>query len=180
TKFCDIFNWLAFARNDDVATGCFIALKMEPPVSNSDQRHELFEIMFDEKNISVTHRKLRRVAHQHRFISDGTPEHSNRVGRTRLTFDAICDLECDIRLNVTVGALAFPNRFSVRDRALKNELSLLNQLLEGRRNHRGRVRGRESEGSENDWEKILNFHVIGKLKFYRRIDTDADVGKDNV
>ncbi len=69
------------------------------------------------------------------------------VRRSRVAFDVLVDLKSDVCVDVPLCALAFPNGANIRDRALKNKFSLLNQLFESWRNH---DRGADSDKTDGD------------------------------
>src|SRR5438105_9031060 len=108
---------------------------MKPAVIDSHEWNELLIVVLDEQNVTIADFKFGCVGDFHRFITNRAPEHPNCVSRTGITFYILRDLKGDIRVNVALGSLSFPNRAHVSHRALKNKFSLLNQLIKGRRNH---------------------------------------------
>ena len=106
---------------------------MKPAVTDSNQRNELFVVVFDEKNFTVTHFEFWRVGDFHCLIAHRAAEHADRVRAAGVAFDVILDLKCDVSVDVALCAFTFPDRARVRDRSLENEFGLPNQLLECRR-----------------------------------------------
>ena len=109
SELCHVLNRLTFVIHDNIATGGFIALDVKTAVSDSDQRHKLVVIVFDEKNLPIANFESRRAINDQCVFTDFAAEHSDGVGSSRISFDVLCDLKCNVSLNVTLGALAFPN-----------------------------------------------------------------------
>ena len=107
-------------------------------MADADERNELFVVVLDKKNLAIANFEFGSICHFHRLIANGTAKHPNRVGRIGLTFHILVNLEGNVSFDVTLSALAFPNRSGVGHRSLKNEFRLLNELLKSRCNHRRR------------------------------------------
>ena len=82
---------------------------MKAAVTNSDQRHELIVIVFDEKDVAISDFEFRRVSHQHCFIPNCATEHLNHVRVAGFAFDVVRNLKRDVSLNVTLRSFTFPN-----------------------------------------------------------------------
>ena len=108
---------------------------MEATVTDSDKGNKLIKVMFDKENLAIPNIEFWSIGHQHCFVAHSAAKHPNCVGRTGIAFDAVCDLERYVSVNVALRTLAFPNRFHVRNRSLKNQFRLLNQLLKSWRDY---------------------------------------------
>ena len=119
---------LPFARQQCI-TASLILLHPEPPMLNPNKGNELAAIVLDEKNIVITHLKLRRVGYFHRPAVHRTSQHSDRVVRARATFQRIDYFERDKRDNAMLSAFTDPLRLQSSDFAFENDLSATNQLI---------------------------------------------------
>ncbi len=134
-------------------------LNMKPAIINADQRHELIVVVLDKQNVPISDLEFGSVCYFKRFVADRAAEHSDGVRRACLPFHIIFDLERDVSFDMALRAFTRPNRLGVGHCSLKNEFSLLNQLLKSRGNHR---RGRNTAKRNTDqdkWEKMFDFHV---------------------
>ena len=99
---------------------------MKAAVVDPDKRHKLIVVVLDEKNVAIAHFKFRSVGHFHCLVANGAAEDSDCVRGTCITFHILPDLKRDIRVDVSLGALAFPYRTHVGHRSLENKFGLLN------------------------------------------------------
>src|SRR4029077_18738061 len=82
-QLIDVSQRLTVASNQGVAAS-LILLHPETSVLNADEGNELAPIVFDEKNVVVTHLELGRIADFHRPAINRATEHANRVAGARI------------------------------------------------------------------------------------------------
>jgi len=123
-------------RGDELAAGLLIAFDAHLAVEDSDKRDELLIIMFDEQNLTFADLEFGSARHFHRVLANGAAKDADRVGAARITLESITDLKGNVSINVSLSPFTLPHRTHIRDDALEDELSLVDQLFEGWRDHR--------------------------------------------
>ena len=127
-----------------------ILLHPKTSVLNADERNELAAVVFDEKNVVVTHLELGRIGYFHRPAINRAAEHANRVAGARIALERVVDLESHEGDNAMLGAFPDPLRLEASDFTFENDLCSTNELVEIRRDNSGRI-GDEAE-REEDWK----------------------------
>ena len=146
-QLIDVGQRLTVASNEGVAPD-LILLHPKTSVLNADQGNELTPVVFDEKNVVVTHLELGRIGYFHRPAINRATEHANRVAGARIALERVVDLKSHEGDNPMLGALPNPLRLEASDFTFENDLCSTNELIKIRRDNSGRTGG-EAECEED-------------------------------
>lgn len=162
-ELIDVGERLTVARDESVAPG-LIFLHPETSMLNADKRNELAAVVFDEKDVVITHLELGRIRDFHRPAINRAAEHANRVAGARIALERVVDLESHEGDDAMLGAFSDPLRLEASHFTFENNLCSTNELIEIGRNNSGRV-GDETDrkedwvNEESDW--LFHFRELG-------------------